>query len=142
MRKLTLVILFITAVAGADDSTFKNIDVFELEVATDTQISPDGSRVAYSRISKDIMTDQSVSNIWIVDADGERHRPLLSGAQSYSSPRWSPSGDRLAYVTSVADRGAQIHVRWMDTGQTALLTYAFPSFSKPMSVMPLSRISS
>ncbi len=122
MRILTLVLLFITAVAGADNNTFKNIDVFELEVATDTQISPDGSRIAYSRSSNDIMTDRSVSNIWIVDANGEHHRPLLSGAQSYSSPRWSPSGDRLAYVTSVGDRGSQIHVRWMDTGQTAMLS--------------------
>ena len=51
-----------------------------LEVATDTQISPDGSRIAYSRSSNDIMTDRSVSNIWIVDANGENHRPLLSGA--------------------------------------------------------------
>jgi len=71
MRVLTLVLLFITAVAGADNNTFKNIDVFELEVATDTQISPDGSRIAYSRSSNDIMTDRSVSNIWIVDANGE-----------------------------------------------------------------------
>jgi len=122
MRTVTLALLFITAVASADDSIFKNIDVFELEVATDTQISPDGSRIAYSRVSKDIMTDRSVSNVWIVDANGEHHRPLLSGAQSYGSPRWSPSGDRLAYVTSVADRGSQIHVRWMDTGQTAMLS--------------------
>jgi dipeptidyl aminopeptidase/acylaminoacyl peptidase len=122
MRILTLVLLFITAVAGADNNTFKNIDVFELEVAADTQISPDGSRIAYSRVSKDIMTDRSVSNVWIVDANGEHHRPLLSGAQSYNSPRWSPSGDRLAFVTSVGDRGSQIHVRWMDTGQTAMLS--------------------
>ncbi len=122
MRILTLALLFITAVASADNNTLKNIDVFELEVATDTQISPDGSRIAYSRVSKDIMTDRSVSNIWIVDADGEHHRPLLSGAESYGSPRWSPTGDRLAYVTSVAERGSQIHVRWMDTGQTAMLS--------------------
>jgi len=122
MRILTLAILCVTVAAAADDSTLKNIDVFELEVATDTQISPGGSRIAYSRVSKDIMTDRSVSNIWIVDANGEQHRPLLSGAQSFSSPRWSPNGDRLAYVTSVADRGSQIHVRWMDTGQTAMLS--------------------
>ena len=85
-------------------------------------IVPDGSRVAYSRLSNDIMTDRPVSNIWIVDTDGRHHRPLLSGPQNYSSPRWSPSGDRLAFVTSAGDRGAQIHVRWMDTGQTAQLT--------------------
>ncbi len=122
MQKFTLIILFIAALASADDTTFKNVDVFELEVATDTQISPDGSRVVYARVAKDIMTDRSVSNLWIVDADGEHHRPLLSGAQSFSSPRWSPNGDRLAYVTSVDGRGSQIHVRWMDTGQTAMLS--------------------
>lgn len=94
MRILALALLFITAAAGADNNTFKSIDIFQLEVATDTQISPDGSRIAYSRTSKDIMTDRSVTNLWIVDADGEHHRPLKSGAQSYSSPRWSPSGDR------------------------------------------------
>ena len=47
MRILTLVLLFITAVAGADNNTFRNIDVFELEVATDTQISPDGKQIAF-----------------------------------------------------------------------------------------------
>jgi acylaminoacyl-peptidase len=123
MRKLLLTILI--AAAGpsvAADNVFKNIDVFELEVAADVQISPDGSRVVYSRRSFDIMTDEPVSNLWIVDASGGHHRPLLSGAQSYSNPRWSPGGDRLAYVTSVGDRGAQIHVRWMDTGQTAMLS--------------------
>ncbi len=123
MRALYLAILVcVSASASADDNKFQNTDIFELEVAGDVQISPNGSRVAYARRSNDIMSDQAVSNIWIVDADGKNHRPLLSGAQSYSSPRWSPSGDRLAYVSSDGDRGAQIHVRWMDTGQTAVLS--------------------
>lgn len=108
--------------AQASPPSFTNTDVFELEVAADPQVSPDGSHVAYVRRSMDIMSDRGVSNIWIVGTDGRSHRPLLSGPQSYSSPRWSPSGDRLAYVTSVEGRGAQIHVRWMDTGQTAVLS--------------------
>ncbi|NQV87770.1 MAG: PD40 domain-containing protein [Woeseiaceae bacterium] len=124
MKTIVLVLLVLSASisAVAEDKLFKSIDVFELELAADTQISPDGSQVAYSRVAKDIMTDRSVSNIWIVDANGEHHRPLLSGAENYSSPRWSPSGDRLAYVSNSGDRGAQIHVRWMDTGQTAVLS--------------------
>ncbi len=124
MKKILLTLLTITAGTSTQAAvdTFKNIDVFELEVAADVQIAPDGSRIAYSRRSNDIMTDRPVSNIWIVDADGGHHRPLFSGAQNYSSPRWSPTGDRLAYVTSAGERGAQIHVRWMDTGQTAMLS--------------------
>jgi len=111
---------FITTAATAD--TFKNVDVFELEIAADPQISPDGSQVAYVRRSNDIMTDRTRSNIWIVRSNGRGHRPLLSGTDSYSSPRWSPGGDRLAYVTSAEGRGPELYVRWMDTGQTALLS--------------------
>ena len=122
MLRIMTVLLLVTATAAADEGVFKNTDIFELEVAADPQISPDGSRVAYVRRSMDIMTDRPVSNIWIVDADGDNHRPLLSGAHSYSNQRWSPSGDRIAYVSAVDGRGAQIHVRWMDSGQTALLT--------------------
>lgn len=122
MPGLSIVLFFMAATAIADDSVFRNIDVFELEAATDPQISPDGSRIAYVRRSMDIMTDRPVFNIWIIDTDGNNHRPLLSGSRSYNSPRWSPQGDRLAYISSVDGRGAQIHVRWMDTGQTALLS--------------------
>lgn len=121
MFRLFIALLLVTD-AVADDGIFKDTDVFELEVATDPQISPDGSRVAYARLSMDIMSDRPVSNIWIVDVGGDNHRPLLSGAHSYSSPRWSPGGDRLAYVSEADGRGAQIHVLWMDTGQTAMLT--------------------
>ncbi|MDX1405478.1 MAG: S9 family peptidase [Woeseiaceae bacterium] len=107
---------------ASDARKFLNTDVFELEIAADPQISPDGSRVAYVRQSMDIMTDRARSNIWIVDSDGDDHRPLLSGADDYSSPRWSPDGDRLAYISSAEGRGPELYVRWMDTGQSALLS--------------------
>ncbi len=96
-------------------------DVFELEYASDPQISPNGEVIAYVRRSNDIMTDRTKSNVWIVDADGSNHRPLLSSTANYSSPRWSPDGSRLAYLSN-EDRGSQLYVRWMDTGQTALVT--------------------
>jgi acylaminoacyl-peptidase len=119
---MVLLLALTSTYAAADESLFKSTDIFELEAAVDPQISPDGSQIAYVRRSMDIMSDRAVSNVWIVDTDGGNHRPLLSGAHSYSNHRWSPSGDRIAYVSGVDGRGAQIHVRWMDTGQTAMLT--------------------
>ncbi|MDX1517085.1 MAG: S9 family peptidase [Woeseiaceae bacterium] len=120
---LILVLTGAIALADSDDSSiFKPADVFQLEYALDPQISPDGRRVAYLRQSMDVMTDQAVSNVWIVDVDGSGHRPLVSGTDNVTSPRWSPSGDRLAYVASAGPRGAELFVRWMDSGQTALLT--------------------
>ncbi len=70
----------------------------------------------------DIMQDKPVANIWVIGSNGQGHRPLLSGVESFSSPRWAPGGDRLAYVSAAPGRGPQLHVRWMDTGQTALLS--------------------
>jgi len=124
MSRLFLALIIAATTANAADHTdiLKNVDIFQMEVSSDPQISPDGSRVAYVRRAMEIMSDRPVSNIWVIDSDGSDHRPLLSGGQSYSSPRWSPNGDRIAYVSNVEGRGAQIHVRWMDTGQTALLT--------------------
>lgn len=106
---------------GAEGDYFQSGDVFELEYATDPQVSPNGEQVAYVRRSNDIMTDSTRSNIWIANADGSDHRPLFSSQDNFSSPRWSPDGSRIAYLSNL-ERGQQLYVRWMDTGQTALLT--------------------
>ena len=144
---------------GSDDQAddrFKPIDVFELEYAADPQISPDGKRIVYVRRSMDIMTDRQRSNLWSVNRDGTDHRPLLSGTENFTSPRWSPDGTRLLYIAR-HEGSAQLYVRWMDTGQTARVTnltgspgnlswspdgtrIAFtmevPSPSKPLAEMP------
>ena len=105
----------------AESRRFHSVDVFQLEYADDVQISPDGSHIVYVRVSHDIMTDRARRNLWIVDASGANNRPLRSEARNFSSPRWSPDGTRLAYV-SAAEGSPQLYVRWMDSGQTALLT--------------------
>jgi dipeptidyl aminopeptidase/acylaminoacyl peptidase len=110
------------AVAAADGPKhLESLDVFQLEYADDVQISPDGSRIVYVRVSHDIMTDRARRNLWLVNADGTNNRPLRSETKSFMSPRWSPDGTRLAYV-SAAEGTPQLYVRWMDSGQTALLT--------------------
>ena len=117
---MPVLLLPFSAIALSQD-LFSARDVFELEYATDPQIAPGGERIAYVRRSNDIMTDRTRSNIWLLRADGSDHRPLLSGTANYTSPRWSPDGTRLAYLSN-EERGSQLYVRWMDTGQTALLT--------------------
>lgn len=104
-----------------DPSEFGLLDMFELEVAQDPRISPDGSRIVYVRRGSDIMTDRSRTALWMMDFDGSNHRPLTDGTSSVSSPRWSPDGNRLLYVSN-EDGSSQLFVRWMDTGQTAELT--------------------
>jgi len=110
-----------TAGGFPESQRLHSIDVFQLEYADDVQISPDGGRIVYVRVSHDIMTDRARRNLWIINADGTNNRPLRSEAKNFSQPRWSPDGTRIAYV-SAAEGSPQLYVRWMDSGQTALLT--------------------
>ena len=119
--RLLLAALTLAAVPALAQTPFTAADVFELEWAEDPQISPDGEHVVYARAGMDRMKDRRHRSLWIVDTDGERHRKLTHGEGGEGSPRWSPSGDRVAYVAST-DEGSELFVRWMDTGQTARLT--------------------
>ena len=111
-----------TAIAQAEDlNRFTALDVFSLEYANDPQPSVDGKEIVYVRHRNDIMTDKTRSNIWSVKADGSENRPLLSGRDNYSSPRWAPDGTKMAY-TSAVEGSNQIYLRWKDSGQTALLS--------------------
>ena len=96
-------------------------DLFNLEWASDPEISPDGRTIAYVRESNDVMTDKARPTIWLVDVATGQQRPLVAGSGSYFSPRWSPDGTRLAYV---AAEGAspQLYVRWMGSGESARIT--------------------
>ncbi|MDX1502459.1 MAG: S9 family peptidase [Thermoanaerobaculia bacterium] len=119
---LFVALLVTPAVLSADTGPLLTpVDVFELEWASDPRISPDGRRVAYVRNGMDKMADRRRAEIWVVDWDGSNHRPLVTGGGNHSSPRWSPDGTRLLYVSSTSG-ATQLHVRWMDTGQTAQIT--------------------
>jgi acylaminoacyl-peptidase len=96
-------------------------DIFHLQYASDPQISSDGKRIVYVRAFADIMTDKRMSNLWVVGFDGDDHRALTTGNFSDESPRWSPDGTRVAFVSG-RDGSPQLYIRWMDTGQTAKLT--------------------
>jgi acylaminoacyl-peptidase len=132
MLQIRLILLAVVAMALSapvrvadskkiDDGTFRLKDVFDLEYASDPRISPDGSQVVYVRNFFDIMNDRQRSNLWVVGADGRNHRPLTSGNRNDASPRWSPDGTTLLYVSS-SEGSSQLYLRWMDTGQTAKLT--------------------
>ncbi|HEU4523161.1 MAG TPA: S9 family peptidase [Thermoanaerobaculia bacterium] len=107
--------------ARGSSGRFEPIDIFELEWASDPQISRDGKRIVYVRNFVDIMKDRYRSNLWSIHADGSEHRPITTGHVNHTAPRLSPDGRRLLY-TSTESGSPQLHVRWLDSGQSAMLT--------------------
>jgi dipeptidyl aminopeptidase/acylaminoacyl peptidase len=114
----------VTAVAAppeAPSARFEGRDLFSLQYASDPQIRPDGKAIAYVRVSFDVMTDRARQAIWLIDVASGEQTPLVAGAGSHSSPRWSSSGKQLAYVSTTDSGKPQLFVRWMDTGASARL---------------------
>lgn len=121
--RISLIFLFVSGLSYGQNSksNFQELDVFELEYAVDPQIAPDASKVVYIRYSMDIMNDRKVGQLWMVNTDGTNHQKLLANDQSSYSPRWSPSGDRIAYITG-SKQGSEIHIYWVNSGKTARIS--------------------
>ncbi|RIV82690.1 alpha/beta hydrolase family protein [Aurantiacibacter zhengii] len=100
---------------------FSGEDLFDLAIASDPQISPDGSRIAYVRRQNDIMQDRAVNSIWMIDVSSGDQVPFAGQDGDAFSPRWSPDGSRVAYV-STAGGGAQLWVKWLANGEAVRLT--------------------
>ena len=102
---------------------FSNLDVFNLQYARDPQISPTSSKIIYVRTKMDIMKDGKSSSIWIVDIDGKNHQKLTSNINNESSPRWSPDGKRITFVSSSDDgNGSEIYIYWVDSKQYSVIS--------------------
>jgi Tol biopolymer transport system component len=99
---------------------------FDFERVSNAQISPDGSRIVYTREQANKIEDRWDSSLWIMNADRSQNRFLTKG----SFPRWSKDGKRILYIADGEPRGPQIFVRWIDTeGDASQITHATEKIS-------------
>ncbi len=76
-------------------------DVYALTSVGDPRLSPDGRHVAYvvNRIDREANAYRAA--IWLAPLDGSAEpRQFTSGERSDNSPRWSPDGRWLAFVST------------------------------------------
>ena len=83
---LALVAPVAAAPAEGPSRQFTPRDLFSLEAASDPQISPDGSRIAYVRRSGDIMTDRFRQTIWLIDTTSGSANHIMLTAANGSRP--------------------------------------------------------
>src|SRR5262245_29999617 len=84
-----------TTAPGADSPAFVSGDHYRLQSVGDVQLSPDGTRVAYTVQLAD-RAGRPYTQLWMADVATGRLARI--GAKDGSTPRWSPDSQRLAYV--------------------------------------------
>lgn len=97
-------------------------DLYAIKLVADANISPDGRKVAYVVTTVDRDANGYRSNIWCVNLTGDREpfRLTTSGGKD-TSPRWSPDGSRLAFLSDRCGKN-QIHVIPADGGESWQVT--------------------
>ncbi|MEA2206868.1 MAG: hypothetical protein QOE77_3644 [Blastocatellia bacterium] len=94
---LLIILVFGVSAVVAQKRNITEKDLFNFVWLGDPQVSPDGARVAFVRITVNEKKDGYVTSIWTVSpASGETHQ--LSSGPRDSTPRWSPDGKYLAFV--------------------------------------------
>ena len=82
-------------------------DYLAFETLGDPHFSPDGRTIVYTVTHVDQRQNRRVSQIWTLAADGSGSpKPLNTGPQSSSQPRWRGDGRAIAFVSSRAEPGA------------------------------------
>lgn len=104
------------------------LDVLRLENVGTAELSPDGTRIAYTvGVTEMPGPDKewrTVTHVWIVSATGGDARQFTRGNQSATNPAWSPDGKKLAFLTNRGggEDGRQVWMLYADGGEAWQVT--------------------
>jgi len=134
----TVVVLLVASIpcAGAEQqpTRIQLEDYSTIVQVTDPQISPDGKSIVCVVGHANLKEDRIDSSLVLIDIASGRQHTLTQERRKVGSPRWSPSGDRIAFLAQAPAPPAtgseekppqpkeQVYVMWMSGGDAQKVT--------------------
>ena len=124
MRKTVIVILLILVLpimVLASTKTFTIDDVMNYQTISSFKISPSGDRVVWVQRKADTKENKYISHLWMVKLNGGEPIQLTRGKHSEYSPKWSPDGKKIAFL-SARDKKTQVYILNLEGGEPEKVT--------------------
>jgi dipeptidyl aminopeptidase/acylaminoacyl peptidase len=102
---LSIIAGALTTNATAEKRNITEKDLFNFVWIGDAQVSPDGSRVAFVRVTVNEKKEGYNTSIWTVPTAGKDEPHRLTSGDRDSSPRWSPDGEYLVFTRATEKDG-------------------------------------
>lgn len=96
-------------------------DLYRLVSVADPRLSPDGAKVAFVHTKMEQEKNDYVSNIFVYDLQKETWNQWTHGEQRNMSPRWSPDGNQLVFVSNRSGKN-QLHLMPTTGGEARQVT--------------------
>ncbi len=114
----------IVVTTSADGRPLKPEDMYLVRSVSDVRVSPSGTRVVYTVSVADIELDESNSDLWMSPLDGGAEVQLTHTPQSEHTPRWSPDGHSIAFLSDRGDtdKGDQLWLLDLRGGEARQLS--------------------
>jgi len=117
--------------AGEGKQAFEIADYYRTAFVGSPVLSANGKNVAFTVSRYELETGTSWSEIWMMQADGDRLRQMTHGRHHDGSPAFSPDGKNLLFVSDRGE-GSQLYRLPVGGGEAKQLT-SFPmSLSGPV----------